>query len=165
MGELNKPATRRTFRWPRATREMVRTYLNTAPSELSRQDDHGAQIGLRALITRIAAVSGNPRGACWRFVRQSGVTSKRSYRHAGTPESCETLDKECRSSGRKCTPPRPVHRVRGEDESCRNLRDIWAFRQSCTDQTEHSCPGLFPLAYIANTDPAPSTFPSRKACH
>jgi hypothetical protein len=35
---------------------------------------------LQALVTRIAAVSGNPRSACWRFVRQSGVKSKRSYR-------------------------------------------------------------------------------------
>lgn len=70
----------------------MRTYLNTAPSELSRQDDHGAQIGLKALITRIAAVSGNPRGACWRFVRQSGVTSKRSYRQWTKTEQQKLLD-------------------------------------------------------------------------
>ena len=92
MGELNQPATRRTFRWPGAAREMVRTYLNTAPSELSRQDDHGAQIGLKALFTRIAAVSENPRGACWRFVRQSGVTSKRSYRRWTKTEQQKLLD-------------------------------------------------------------------------
>src|SRR3984893_6695293 len=92
MGELNQPASRRTFRWPAAAREMVRIYLSTAPSELSRQDDHGAQIGLKALITRIAAVSGNPRGACWRFVRQSGVTSKRSYRQWTKAEQQKLLD-------------------------------------------------------------------------
>src|ERR1700686_313521 len=54
MGELNQPASRRTFRWPGAAREMVRTYLSTAPCGLPEKDEHGAQIGLRALITRIA---------------------------------------------------------------------------------------------------------------
>jgi hypothetical protein len=92
MGELNQPASRRTFRWPAAAREMVRIYLSTAPCGLSGKDEHGAQIGLKALITRIAAVSGNPRGACWRFVRQSGVTSKRSYRQWTKAEQQKLLD-------------------------------------------------------------------------
>jgi hypothetical protein len=92
MGELNQPASRRTFRWPGAAREMVRTYLNSTPSELSGKDGHGTQIPLRALITRIAGVSGNPRGACWRFVRQSGVTSKRSYRKWTKTEQQKLLD-------------------------------------------------------------------------
>jgi hypothetical protein len=92
MVELNQPASRRTFRWPGAAREMVRTYLNSAPSTLSGKDEHGAQVGLETLITRIAAVSGNPRGACWRFVRQSGVTSKRSYRQWTKAEQQKLLD-------------------------------------------------------------------------
>ena len=89
MGELKQPASRRTFRWPGAAREMVRTYLNTAPSELSGEDK---QIGLKTLITRIAAISGNPRGACWRFVRQSGVTTKRSYQQWTKTEQQKLLD-------------------------------------------------------------------------
>jgi hypothetical protein len=40
---------------------MARTYLNTAPSE-SGKDEHGVQIGMKALITGITAVSGDPRG-------------------------------------------------------------------------------------------------------
>jgi hypothetical protein len=52
MGELNQPASRRTFRWPGAAREMVRTYLNSATSAMSSKDEHGAQVGLKALITR-----------------------------------------------------------------------------------------------------------------
>jgi hypothetical protein len=93
MRELNQPASRRTFRWPGAAREMVRTYLNIAPSsELSGKDKRGAQAGLKALITGIAAVSGNPRGACWRFVRQSGVTSRRSYRQWTKTEQQKLLD-------------------------------------------------------------------------
>jgi hypothetical protein len=92
MGELNKPARRRTFRWPGAAREMVRIYLNSTPSEFSGKGEHDARIGLKTLITRIAAVSGNPRGACWRFVRQSGVTSKRSYRQWTRNEQQKLLD-------------------------------------------------------------------------
>jgi hypothetical protein len=38
MGELNQPASRRTFRWPGAAREMVRTYLNSVPSASSGKD-------------------------------------------------------------------------------------------------------------------------------
>jgi len=92
MGELNQLTSRRTFRWPGTAREMVRTYLNTASFQFSGKDEHGAQIGLKALITRIAAVSGNPRGACWRFVRQSGVTAKRHYRPWTKTEQQKLLD-------------------------------------------------------------------------
>ena len=70
----------------------MRTYLNSAPSALSGKDKHRAQVGLETLVTRIAAVSGNPRGACWRFVRQSGVTSKRSYRQWTKTEQQKLLD-------------------------------------------------------------------------
>jgi len=71
---------------------MVRAYLNSVPSKLPGQDEQGPQIGLKALIARIAAVSGNPRGACWRFARQSGVTSKRSYRQWTKAEQQKLLD-------------------------------------------------------------------------
>ena len=103
MGELNQPASRRTFRWPGAARELVRTYLNTVPSRSSGTDEHGAQVGLETLITRIAAVSGNPRGACWRFVRQSGVTSKRSYRQWTKAEQQKLLDLVASRSPREVT--------------------------------------------------------------
>jgi hypothetical protein len=77
MEELNPELVRRTFRWPGAARELVRAYLGSAES---RENGPGGDIALKALITRVAAVSGNPRGACWRFVRQVGVKAKRSYR-------------------------------------------------------------------------------------
>lgn len=77
----------------------MRRYLNTAPSE-SGEDAQGAQIGLKALITAIATVSGNPRSACWRFVRQSGLTAKRSYRQWTKPEQQRLLDLiACRALG------------------------------------------------------------------
>jgi len=89
---FDPPVSRRTFRWPGAARELVRAYLNTVPSRPSGTDAPSAQVGLKALITRIAAVSGNPRVACWRFVRQSGVTSKRSYRQWTEAEQQKLLD-------------------------------------------------------------------------
>jgi hypothetical protein len=92
IGSLKRPVIRRTFRWPGAAREMVRAYLNTAPSERSQTNKHGEHIGLNELITRIAAVSGNPRGACWRFARQLGVISKRSYRPWTKAEQQRLLD-------------------------------------------------------------------------
>jgi hypothetical protein len=49
-------------------------------------------MSLKALVTEIAAVSGNPRGACWRFARQLGVTSKRSYRPWTKTEQQKLLD-------------------------------------------------------------------------
>ena len=92
MGELNQAAGRRTFRWPGAAREMVRTYASTISSEASGQDGHNTQMALQGLITRIAAVSGNPRAACWRFVRQLGITSKRSYRPWTKTEQQKLVD-------------------------------------------------------------------------
>ena len=80
MGDLKQLAGRRSFRWPGTAREMIKAYLNTVSFEVLGQDGHNTQMALTALITRIAAVSGNPRGACWRFARQLGITSKRSYR-------------------------------------------------------------------------------------
>ena len=91
------------MRWPGAAREIVRTYLDSVPSALSGKNEHGAQIGLKALITRIAAVSGNPRGAGWRFVRQSGLTSKRSYRQWTEAEKQKLLDLIASPSVREVT--------------------------------------------------------------
>ena len=90
MEERNRQTScRRTFRWPGVAREMVRAYLSGTRSQMPGQEEHA---GRRALITRIAAVSGNPRGACWRFARQSGLTSKRSYRQWTNAEQRKLLD-------------------------------------------------------------------------
>lgn len=88
MDEVNRDAKRRTFRWPGAAREIVKAYLDTAESRDSQQV---SRVVLKALVTRIAAVSGNPRGACWRFARRSGVRLKRSYRPWTKPEQQKLL--------------------------------------------------------------------------
>jgi hypothetical protein len=89
MEEVSRRVRRRTFRWPGAVREIVKAYLR---SEGSKASEAGAHVGLKELITKIAALTGNPRTACWRFVRQSGAKSKRSYRPWTKPEQQKLLD-------------------------------------------------------------------------
>jgi hypothetical protein len=88
MEELSREVRRRTFRWPGA-REIVQAYLRSERSNASAGTE---RVGLKELITKIAAVTGNPRTACWRFARQSGVRSKRSYREWTRPEQQKLLD-------------------------------------------------------------------------
>lgn len=66
-------ARRRTFKWSKNAREMVR-------QELSRSALAGDRIRLRDLTSALAQESGNPRDACLRFTRQMGVSQKRDYR-------------------------------------------------------------------------------------
>jgi len=89
VGEGQTQQRRRTFRWPGAARQMLRAYLNGTGAQAAAWDGYQA---LRALITNLAAVSGNPRSACWRFVRQSGLSSKRSYRQWTGAEQQKLLD-------------------------------------------------------------------------
>ena len=89
MEEPKRQLRRRTFRWPAVARELIRAYLSSAGS---RDAGAGGHIALKPLITQIAAVSGNPRSACWRFVRHSGVNGRRSYRPWTKPEQQRLLD-------------------------------------------------------------------------
>ncbi len=59
---------RRTFRWSKEARDLVRSNL----------DAHGWQ--LTELVTRLTQLSGNPRDACQRFARQLGLHAKRDHR-------------------------------------------------------------------------------------
>jgi len=89
MEELSREVRRRTFRWPGAAREMVKAYLKDAGSKNSGGGEH---VGLKELITNLAAVSGNPKSACWRLVGRCGVKSTRSYRQWTKPEQQKLLD-------------------------------------------------------------------------
>src|SRR5437773_2707293 len=66
MGEVNARGKRqrREFRWSKAARDLVKA------------DAHASGSALRLLVTRLAEESGNPRDACWRFLRQHGVRGK-----------------------------------------------------------------------------------------
>ncbi len=76
MNEEQAGGRRRTFRWPKEARELVRIHLNVPREQSGKQNPDK----LRLLITGLTEVSGNPRDACWRFARQLGVNGKRSYR-------------------------------------------------------------------------------------
>ena len=73
MGEAGGVHKRRMFRWPKEARELVREYKERT----SRSQEHN-DIGRRMLVTKLAAISGNPRDACLRFLREFGVNQKRA---------------------------------------------------------------------------------------
>ena len=90
MDEVNQSRKRRTFRWSGAAREIARAYrIARNHTEASRQ---GIPTDLRALIARLVEVSGNPKDACWRFVRQLGIREKQSYREWTNKEQQKLLD-------------------------------------------------------------------------
>lgn len=76
MDEEHTGRRRRTFRWPKEARELVRIHLN-AQRVQPRGQDSGHEF--RVLVTKLVKVSGNPRDACSRFARQAGVIGKRRY--------------------------------------------------------------------------------------
>ena len=92
MDEEHTGRRRRNFRWPKEARQLVRIHLN-AP----RAQPHGQDSGdeLRVLVTKLVEVSGNPRDACWRFLRQSGIVTKRAYRSVARTSAAEAIGSDC----------------------------------------------------------------------
>lgn len=87
MGDGNSLRRRRVFRWPKEARELVREYARQGMQAHERNASDR-----RLLITRLAAISGNPRDACTRFLRDLGVDQKRRYREWTNPEQQRLLD-------------------------------------------------------------------------
>jgi hypothetical protein len=87
MGEDDGVHKRRAFRWPKEARDLIRAYKERT----SRGQEHN-ETGRRTLITKLAAMSGNPRDACLRFLRQLGVNERRAYREWTKPEQQRLLD-------------------------------------------------------------------------
>jgi hypothetical protein len=80
MGEKKSPHHRRTYQWSKEARDLVHANRAAAGTQLS------------SLVTALARVSGNPRYACWRFVRRLGVKAKgRSYHRWTEPEQRRLL--------------------------------------------------------------------------
>jgi hypothetical protein len=86
MGEDDKVGKRRTFRWCKEARELVKDY-----ERIAGNGEHN-QAGRRILITKLTEISGNPRDACLRFVRQFGMAQKRNYREWTKREQQRLLD-------------------------------------------------------------------------
>jgi len=90
MLEGNQLRKRRVFRWPGAARETARAYLNAKMR--SEEPGHGIPTDLKGLIARLVEISGNPRDACRRFLRQAGVREKQAYRPWTNKEQQKLLD-------------------------------------------------------------------------
>lgn len=65
MDGLTGSKLRGRSRWSKVARDLVRANINATGTELSD------------LVTKLVEESGNPRWACWRFVRGMGIRSKR----------------------------------------------------------------------------------------
>jgi hypothetical protein len=87
MDESNGGHSRRVFRWPKEARELVREY-----KERRHRSDEHHETGRRMLVTKLSEISGNPRDACLRFLRECGVNEKRAYREWTKPEQQRLLD-------------------------------------------------------------------------
>ena len=87
MREVESGRRRRVFCWPKEARQLARDF----------QDRMGKPQGCgeaerRMLVTKLVQISGNPRDACLRFVRQLGVTQRRNYREWTKAEQQRLLD-------------------------------------------------------------------------
>lgn len=87
MGAVEGVLQRRYFRWPSEARDLVRDY-----KQRMSKSNGGPQSDRRMLVARLAELSGNPRDACSRFLRNSGMMEKRSYREWTKPEQQRLLD-------------------------------------------------------------------------
>jgi len=87
MDEADGAHKRRVFRWSKEATELAREYKERT----NRSQEHN-EIGRRELVTALAEISGNPRDACLRFLRELGVNQKRVYREWTKPEQQRLLD-------------------------------------------------------------------------
>jgi hypothetical protein len=87
MGGVEGVRQRRHFRWPKEAQDLVRDY-----KERLSKGEGCPERGRRKLVAKLAEQSGNPRDACSRFLRRSGVIEKRGYREWTKPEQQRLLD-------------------------------------------------------------------------
>lgn len=87
MDERESRRKRRVFDWPDEAMQLVRNHLGSTKMGLG----YGRN-ALATLATRLVELSGNPRDACFRFLRQHGVTQKRAWRPWTKPEQQRLFD-------------------------------------------------------------------------
>lgn len=79
------------FRWSVEARQLVLQYAAAVRSRTI--EEHAQRAELKNLITRLMDLSGNPRPACWRFVRSLGVKrKKRRYKEWKRSDQQRLLD-------------------------------------------------------------------------
>jgi hypothetical protein len=87
MDEGNSGRKRRVFLWPQEARKLIEEYQGRP-----KRTQELARSGRTILIAKLVEISGNPRNACLRFLKQMGVTQKRTYRPWTKPEQQRLLD-------------------------------------------------------------------------
>ena len=87
MSERSGHRKRRSFRWPEEATQLVREYLRS-----SKPGHFRSRNSVAGLATKLAALSGNPRDACFRFLHQQGVTQRRPWRPWTKPEQQRLFD-------------------------------------------------------------------------
>lgn len=86
--ETSVTKSRRTFRWGKEARELVKDYLRRREEVTINR----STLEPKDLVTELVRITGNPRDACWRFSRQLGVSAKQAYREWTPSEEQKLLD-------------------------------------------------------------------------
>jgi hypothetical protein len=87
MTERSGRRKRRSFLWPEEATQLVREYLRS-----SKPGQFRSRNSVASLATKLAALSGNPRDACFRFLHQQGVSQRRPWRPWTRPEQQRLFD-------------------------------------------------------------------------
>jgi hypothetical protein len=78
---------RRSFHWPEEATQLVREYLRS-----SKPGQFRSRNSVAGLATKLAALSGNPRDACFRFLHHEGVSQRRPWKPWTKPEQQRLFD-------------------------------------------------------------------------
>lgn len=81
----NPDRKRRAYCWPHEARAQITHYIQNQNSDAS-------VTSVRALVTRIAGLTGYPRDVCFRFVRQLGVGERKAHKAWTKGEQQRLLD-------------------------------------------------------------------------
>jgi hypothetical protein len=87
MNERDGRRKRRSFHWPEEATQLVREYLRS-----SKPGQFRSRNSVAGLATKLVALSGNPRDACFRFLHQQGVTQRRPWKPWTKPEQQRLFD-------------------------------------------------------------------------
>jgi hypothetical protein len=87
MNEVDGKRKRSVFKWTQEAKELVQNYRARA---IAITTDGPAE--RRLLVAKLIEISGNPRDACLRWLRQLGVAQRRAYRDWTKPEQQRLLD-------------------------------------------------------------------------
>jgi hypothetical protein len=81
---------RRQVHWSMEARDLVAEHL---VSRCNTSDDPGSErAATRTLISKLVELTGNPRDACYRFVRRFGIAAREDYRGWTKAEQEQLLD-------------------------------------------------------------------------